>query len=57
LPNIGIDNDDYIKSMIQQTRAARPEIITAKPTGVTDLRFYRILTERVRVGLYLKNDK
>jgi hypothetical protein len=54
LPNVGDTSPDYIQTMLQQTRDARLAPITATPTGATDVRLYRVWTERVRVGLDLQ---
>ena len=56
LPNVGDTSPEFVKAMLQQTREARPEPITPKPAGITDIRFYRVHTERTRVGLYLKGE-
>ena len=55
LPNIGDISPEYVNIMLRQTRDARPEPIIAKPAGVTDMRFYRVWTERTRVGLQIKS--
>ena len=53
LPDQGETNPEFIKEMLCQTRRQRPRLLTPRPDGVTDVRFYRVLVSQCSVGIQL----
>jgi hypothetical protein len=53
VPDQGQTDPEFIKSMLRQTRQERPRLLTPRPDGVTDARFYRLLVWQCSVGIQL----
>jgi hypothetical protein len=53
--NRGSSDPTWIGSMLSQTRAAHQAPLTTLPAGVTDLRLYRVSTNRGINGIHLSN--
>jgi hypothetical protein len=53
--NIGSSDPTFVSSMLAQTRAAHQVPLTTLPSGVTDLRLYRVWTNRGINGIHLSN--
>jgi len=43
----------FVKAMLRDTREARPTVLGQLPADVTDVRMYRVHTDRARIGLHL----
>jgi hypothetical protein len=51
--NVGTAELTYIREMMTHTRSEQPEILTTLPSGVTDLRFFRVWVTSATVGIHL----
>ena len=41
-PDVGVVDPTFIKSMLNQTRSEHPAVLTASPSGITDVRMFRV---------------
>ncbi|RYE14985.1 MAG: hypothetical protein EOP34_04835 [Rickettsiales bacterium] len=48
--NIGVIDQDFITEMLKPIRNTHAQILAPLPSGVTDLRFYRVFTEQCITG-------
>jgi len=54
VPNEGIDDPNFLREMLAQTRTERPQLVTSIEDGLTDVRFYRIMVDQTSVGIHLQ---
>jgi Concanavalin A-like lectin/glucanases superfamily/Phosphoesterase family/Pectate lyase superfamily protein len=52
-PNAGTIDNTFVTAMLAQTRAATPQPVTALPSGVTDLRMYRVYVTQGTNNIHL----
>lgn len=45
---------DFVRAMLAATRTARPQPVSDRPRGATDVRFRRVYTDMARTGVHLK---
>jgi hypothetical protein len=55
-PDVGTADPDFIRSMIAPTRAERPRPLTPVPAGITDVRFFRVVSTQGRDCIRLTHD-
>ena len=55
-PDVGAADPDFIRSMIAPTRAERPRPLTPVPAGITDVRFFRVVSTQGRDCIRLTHD-
>jgi hypothetical protein len=51
--NEGTEDPTFIKDMVAHTRGEHPKILTSLPSGVTDLRLFRVWVGNAPVGIHL----
>ena len=54
IPEQGVYDPSFIRDMISQIRTEQPNGLTSLPSGVTDLRLYRVRVEQALTGIHLK---
>ena len=54
IPEQGVYDPSFIRDMLSQIRTEQPSGLTSLPSGVTDLRLYRVVVEQGLTGIHLK---
>jgi hypothetical protein len=45
-PDVGRADPDFLRAMLRHAREERPDVLTARPGNVTDVRMFRVLVQR-----------
>jgi hypothetical protein len=54
IPDRGSLDPPFLRQMLEQTRAEQPQLIQDLPSGVSDVRFYRVSVSNALVGIHLQ---
>jgi hypothetical protein len=57
LPEQGTANPTFLTATLNQLRTAQPTLLAPLPSGVTDVRFYRIFVDSAIYGIHLDNSQ